>query len=278
MFNLIEALALLAAPLWTALLGRHLMDLYERSGLAGDNYRGKAVSPALGPALLLGFLPAAGAALWSGGASAGAAALLFLFTGFAFFGLWDDLISDVTSGFRGHFGAGKQGRLTAGLLKVITALLVGLIFTGALPFPVWRRLAALPLLLLSANGINLFDRRPGRALKVFFGGAILIIVVARPPEAAAQLLLPLMAAALALAPLDLGAGAMLGDCGANLLGVALGAAAVLYLPLSFQGALLLFWAAVHLFCEYFSLSRVIEDIPLLRRLDGLGRFWEGLLQ
>lgn len=276
MFDYAEALALLAAPLWTAAIGRRLIKFYDRGGMVKLNYRGKAISPALGPALLLGYLPGAAAAVWSGRDPAMAMAMLFLLTGFAFLGLWDDLISDTTSGFRGHFGAGRQGRLTAGLLKVITALLVGFLFAGVLPFPPWRRLAALPLLLLSANGINLFDRRPGRALKIFFSGAVLIIFLARTPASAAQLLLPLMAGALAIAPLDLDASGMIGDCGANLLGVALGIGAVLYLPLPIQAALLLFWAGVHLFCEYYSLSQVIESNPFLRRLDCLGRFRENL--
>lgn len=274
MFGYTEALALLATPLWTAAFGRRLVDFYNRSGMAKVNYRGKAVSPALGPALLLGYLPGAAAAVWSGGDPAPVMALLFLLTGFAFLGLWDDLLNDTASGFKGHFGAGRRGRLTAGLLKVITALLVGIPFAGTLPFPPWRRLTALLLILLNANGLNLFDRRPGRALKIFFAGAVPIIFLARPPAAAVQLLLPLMAGALAVAPLDLEASGMLGDCGANLLGAALGIAAVLYLPLPLQAALLLFWFGVHLFCEYFSLSRLIESSPFLSRLDYLGRFRE----
>lgn len=268
------ALALLATPLWTLVIGRRLIDFYERSNRAVPNFSGRAVPAALGPALLLGYLPAAGAAAWSGTGNAAPVSTTFLFTGFAFFGLWDDLIADTASGFRGHFGAGRRGRLTSGLLKVITALLIGFFFVGTLPFPAWRRLAALPLLLFSANGINLFDRRPGRALKVFFCGALLTIFLARPAGAAAQLLLPLMAAALALAPLDLGAGGMLGDCGANLLGAALGAGAVLYLPLHLQAALLFFWGGVNLICEFLSLSRVIERSRLLSSLDRLGRFRE----
>lgn len=265
-----------AAALWTAALARGLIALYSGSGMAGSNYRGRAVPAALGPALLLGYLPWAAAAAWGGpgGGSGPAAALPLLLTGFAFLGLWDDLMSDTTSGFRGHFGAGRQGRLTGGLLKVLTALPVALIFAAALPFPPWRRLAALPLLLLSANGINLFDRRPGRALKIFFAGAAAAIFLALSPADAARLLLPLMAGALAVAPFDLGARGMLGDCGSNMLGASLGAAAVLYLSLPLQAALLLFWLGIHIFSEYSSISRLIEERPLLRRLDFLGRLQE----
>ncbi|NLA10684.1 MAG: hypothetical protein GX883_00975, partial [Firmicutes bacterium] len=253
--------------------GRLLGELYHRAGAVRTNYRGKAIAAALGPALLLGYLSGAAAALWIGGEGP-PLPVLFLWTGFAFLGLWDDLIAEQISGFKGHFGAALQGRLTAGFLKAVTALLVGLIFTAALPLTPQRRLAALLLVLLSANGLNLFDRRPGRALKVFFPGALLIIFLAFSPAGAATLLLPLLVGALAVAPLDLGAKAMLGDCGANLLGAALGAAAVLYLAPGFQAALLLFWAALHLFSEYRSLSGVVEGSSFLRFLDYLGRFRE----
>ncbi len=267
-------LLLPATALWTSVMARGLINLYTGGRMAGMNYRGRTVPAALGPALLLGFLPGAAVAAWSGGGPVRTAPLLFLLTGFAFLGLWDDLMSDTTSGFRGHFGAGRQGRLTGGLLKVLTALPVAFIFAATLPFSPWRRLGALPLLLLSANGINLFDRRPGRALKIFFAGAGATIFLALSPAAAARLLLPLMAGALAVAPYDLEASGMLGDCGANMLGVILGAAAVLYLPPAVQAALLLFWVGIHLFSECSSLSRLIEGTPLLHRLDCLGRFRE----
>lgn len=265
---------LLVAPLWSTVIGRQLIEFYHRAGVVKSNYRGKMVSAALGPALLLGYLPGAAAVLWIDPAAAPPFSILFLWIGFAFLGLWDDLITEKTSGFKGHFGAARQGKLTAGFLKVITAVLVGLLFAGSLPFSPGHRLLALLLLLLSANGLNLFDRRPGRALKIFFPGAALIIFLARSPDAAAQLLIPLMVGALAIAPLDLEASAMLGDCGANLLGAALGIAAVLYLSPALQAAFLFFWSGVHLFCEYYSLSRVIENSSVLRRLDYLGRFRE----
>ena len=278
-----SAAALFLPPflsLLSAAAARALIPFYECGGMVKANYLGRAVPAALGPALLLGYLAAAAAAAWSG-AAPGAAPMapdrIFLLTSFAFFGLWDDLIADEMSGFRGHFGAAKRGRITGGLLKILTALLVGLIFTGPLPFPAWRRLASLLLLLLSANGINLFDRRPGRALKIFFLLAPLIILLSRSPDAAAAFLLPLMGGALAIAPFDLEGRGMLGDCGANMLGAALGTAALLYLPILYQTALLLFWIGIHIFSEYRSLSLLIEGNPLLRRLDGLGRFREKLL-
>lgn len=267
------AIALLLTPLGSAAIGRCIIDFYHRLGASRPNYRGKPLPAALGPALLLGYLSGAAAAQWLGGA-APPFAVLFLWAGFAFLGLWDDLISEEIRGFKGHFGALCRGRLTAGFLKAFMALLISLLFAGSLPLPPGRRLAATLLILLSANALNLFDRRPGRALKVFFFGALLVIFLARTPGPAALLLLPLLIGALAVAPLDLAAAAMLGDCGANLLGAALGVGAVLHLPASHRAPLLMILVALHLFCEFSSLSKVIEKSAILRRLDHLGRFRE----
>ena len=165
-----DALILLVAPIWAFWIGRRLIEFYGVRGAVKANYRGKKISPALGPALLLGYLPVAAVSIWTGGEvilwlSAGTVAL-----GVSLFGLWDDLIEDRTSGFKGHFGAGLRGKMTSGLLKVITAVPVAAIFTGSLPLPPLQRLTALLLILLSANGLNLLDRRPGRSIKAFFFG------------------------------------------------------------------------------------------------------------
>ncbi len=271
-----EVVTVLAAPLAAYCFGIHLIDFYRKRGAVKTNYRGVETAPALGPALLLSYLVAAAAALWLGGEPFVWISWTMVLLGFSLLGLWDDLFEDDTSGFRGHFGAGWRGGLTAGLLKVVTAGLVALIFTATLEQPLPRQALAFFVILLSANGINLMDRRPGRALKVFFISGALFIFLARPPAAAAQLLLPLMAAALAAAYFDLSAEGMLGDCGANLLGAALGITAVLFLPLSAQLILLAAWAGVHLLSEKISLSNLIEESSLLRYLDGLGRSREKL--
>ena len=88
------------------------------------------------------------------------------------------------------------------------------------------------------------------------------------------MLLPLLAAVLAVAPLDLNARAMLGDSGANLLGAALGAVAVLHLSFPAQIALLFLWCGVNILSEFISISALIEKSGWLRYLDLLGRTGE----
>lgn len=266
-----EALLLLLAPLGTYWAGRRLIIFYKARQAVKPNYRGKSVAPALGPALLLSHLMVAAANLWLGNDMAPWIPLTLLLLGSSFYGLWDDFMEESVSGFAGHLGAGLKGNLSAGLLKVITAVPVAFLFTGTLPLPLPLRVVAVLAVLFSANGINLLDRRPGRALKIFFLVGLLLIFAAKSALEAARMLLPLMAAAVALAPLDLLAEGMLGDCGANLLGAALGAAAALSLE---PPALLLFaaaWGALNIVSERVSLSAVIDKNRLLSFLDALGR-------
>ena len=68
-----------------------------------------------------------------------------------------------------------------------------------------------------ANLINLFDLRPGRAIKVAVASGTLIGAGGSRNGGGARVAAPL-AAALALLPEDLDERALLGDCGANALG------------------------------------------------------------
>lgn len=271
---MISGVAALLAPLWTLWLARALARLYTEQNFTRPNYRGAPVAPVLGPALVLGYLPALAAAA-AGGPPLVPLAVTVLLLGTAFYGLWDDLLGGEERGFRGHLGALRRGRVTAGQLKIAMAVLAALIFSVVLPLGLPAGVLAFLLVLLSANGLNLLDRRPGRALKVFFAGTLPLAFLA-PREELWVLLVPLLATALALGPLDLGARGMLGDCGSNLLGAALGAGAVLALPAGGQALLLGGWIILHLYAEVGSISDLVERYRLLKLLDMLGRWREKL--
>ena len=99
-----EALLFLTMP-WTWLIGRKLIDLYRERGILKCNYRGKAIAPALGPALLVGYLPAlALAGALESDRMPRIMAVTTVLLGAALFGLWDDLLTDPVSGFKGHLG------------------------------------------------------------------------------------------------------------------------------------------------------------------------------
>lgn len=168
------------------------------------NYRGGHPSLLAGPAVTVAAAVAAPAP----------AAVLTLACGGL--GLYDDLAGDSHArGLRGHLAALRERRVTTGMVK-----LVGLVTAAALTsFAERRRLrdAVVDTLLVAgtANLVNLFDLRPGRALKV--------VVLAGVPLATRNAAAAAGAgAALAVLPADLAEDAMIGDCGANALGALLG--------------------------------------------------------
>jgi UDP-GlcNAc:undecaprenyl-phosphate GlcNAc-1-phosphate transferase len=231
------------------------------------NHRGEALTLLEGPAIAAGAVTAALAA----GPVLGtrhAAALALAGSGAAAFGCYDDLAeSSSRKGLRGHIGALAHGEVTAGAVKLGGVGATGLasaILVGGDPADVAINAA---LIAGGANLLNLFDLRPGRAIKVAAASSALI--EAGAPGIAPALAAPL-GAALALLGEDLGERAMLGDAGANALGAMLGAAAC-ELPRPARIALLTGIVALTGASEKISFTKVIERTPPLRWLDMLGR-------
>jgi UDP-GlcNAc:undecaprenyl-phosphate/decaprenyl-phosphate GlcNAc-1-phosphate transferase len=191
------------------------------------------------------------------------------------FGVLDDLAgSGKRRGLKGHLGALAHGEVTTGTVKLAglaaTGLAGGLLLGG-------RRSDALinaGLIAGGANLLNLFDLRPGRAVKVAALSAGLIAAGgAGGPDRSAGLaaVAAPLGAGLALLPEDLAERAMLGDAGANALGAMLGAAAAGSLPRPARVGLLAGIVALTVASEKISFTKVIEATPTLRRLDLLGR-------
>ncbi len=191
------------------------------------NHRGEAVTLLEGPAVALGATLAS--ALAPGLPPRGRAALLAAGAGAAAFGGYDDLAgSGDRRGFRGHLGALAGGEVTTGAVKIGGIGATGVVaaaLIGGRPADV---IINAGLTAGGANLLNLFDLRPGRALKVALAGSGLIAGTGGPD--AARAIAGPAGAALALLPDDLGERAMLGDAGANALGAMLGAAAAASLP------------------------------------------------
>ncbi|HSA51654.1 MAG TPA: hypothetical protein VLH10_16285 [Yinghuangia sp.] len=228
------------------------------------NHRGEAVTLVEGPAAAVGSALAAATAPGVPAAHRAAAALATL--GAAGFGTYDDMLGATDKrGFKGHVGALAHGEVTSGMVKVLGIGASGLA-AGALmrDKPVDKLLAGV-VIAGSANVVNLFDLRPGRAAKVaVLAGAPSVLRGSRLAAA------PVGAAA-ALMPEDLGEKAMLGDAGANALGAALGVAAVAGASrrgLVVRAAVL---AALTLASEKVSFTKVIAETPALHKIDMLGR-------
>jgi UDP-GlcNAc:undecaprenyl-phosphate/decaprenyl-phosphate GlcNAc-1-phosphate transferase len=236
------------------------------------NHRGEQLTLLEGPATAAG--AAVAAAITPGLTGRQRAALTAAGLGSAAFGCYDDLAgSGDRRGFRGHLGALANGEVTSGAVKIVGIGGTGLtaaVLLGGSPVDVVINTG---LTAGGANLLNLFDLRPGRAIKVALAGGALLAagVPGRARGTTRRVIAAPAGAALALLPEDLGERAMLGDAGANALGGMLGAAAAAGLPRTARVVLLAGIAGLTAASEVVSFTKVIERTPPLRWLDMLGR-------
>ena len=188
-----------------------------------------------------------------------------------FAGLIDDAIGDTrVKGLRGHLAAlFARGVVTTGLFKAAAVAAASLWAAGALADSFAQGAVMFGVMLLSANGVNLLDVRPARALKAFFALGVLLFAAA--PEEAPAWLVPPAVGALLVFRHDRKAQAMLGDMGANPLGFCLGFAACRALPWWGLAIWLTLAAGLHWTAERRSITRLIEENRWLAWLDRLGR-------
>jgi UDP-GlcNAc:undecaprenyl-phosphate GlcNAc-1-phosphate transferase len=236
------------------------------------NHRGDELTLLEGPAAAAA---AAGAALVTPGlATRPRVALAAAGLGAAAFGCYDDLAgSGDRRGFRGHLGALARGEVTSGAVKIGGIGAAGLAAAALLGGPAVDVVINTGLTAGGANLLNLFDLRPGRAIKVALAGSAALVAGTRGTSGgtASRCAAAPAGAALALLPEDLGERAMLGDAGANALGAMLGAAAAASLSRPARVAVLAGIAGLTAASEVVSFTKVIERTPPLRWVDMLGR-------
>ncbi|HKH22398.1 MAG TPA: hypothetical protein VKA88_02160, partial [Solirubrobacterales bacterium] len=126
------------------------------------------------------------------------------------------------------------------------------------------------VLTLAAHAGNLLDTRPGRAEKGFALAAGLACGAASSfaPLDPIALLVPPVAAASSLTLRERG---MLGDSGASLIGGMAGICLATALEGAATWVALAGLIAISLYGEFRSISAAVERVPLLHRLDSLGR-------
>lgn len=240
------------------------------------NHRGEPISLLSGPALALGLLPGVGLRIKSplGLTPRHALGHVVAITGSGIFGLIDDLAerpNDAAKGLKGHLGQLRNGRLTTGALKVFGIGASATVAACALTDRCDSRTGYLAdlavntvLIAGTANLFNLFDLRPGRALKAGVIASTLVITKAPATTGA------VLGVSTVLAGADLAERDMLGDCGANALGAAIGCSAIAAQRgtrvLTAIGVVALTMAS-----ERVSFSEVIANSRILRRIDGIGR-------
>jgi glucosyl-3-phosphoglycerate synthase len=159
-------------------------------------------------------------------------------------GALDDAFSGPERGWRAHLESGR----TTGVLKLLGIPLVGALAT--------RSVSGGLLVGLSANALNLFDTKPGRALKAF--------LVTAPGSNFAPV-------AILLLPYDLREKSMLGDAGSNALGAVVGLNSVDRFHGRARWAVIAALAGLNLLGERRSLGALIERTPGLAWFDRLGR-------
>jgi hypothetical protein len=231
------------------------------------NHRGEPVTLLEGPAFAAGAVTAVAVA--PGVPARMRLAAVFAGTAAGALGAYDDLAGSGDSrGFKGHLSALARGEVTTGAVKILGIGAAGLV-AAALAGTRGRTTATDVLIngalvAGTANLLNLFDLRPGRAIKVAavagLPGTLSGSAVAAAP----------FGAALALLPEDLGERAMLGDAGANALGALLGVSAA-RLPRTVRIGLLAGVTALNAASEVVSFTKVIQATPALRWADQLGR-------
>ena len=236
------------------------------------NYAGRPVTLLGGPALAVSATVTA--VLGAPAGTRSAAALVGAVSGLV--GGYDDLAGARPEqardkGLAGHLRAVREGRVSAGAVKVAgigAAAAAAAVLTRGRP----RRgglvdgVLTTGLVAGTANLLNLLDLRPGRAAKA---GALAAAATLGGP--AGSLVAGPLGATVAVLPADLAEQVMLGDCGANALGALLGLRLAAMPGRGRRAGALAVITGLTLASERVSFTRVIEATPGLRELDRLGR-------
>ncbi len=259
-------------------------QLMQVPALDRPNHRGRVITNGIGTlAVFAVVLVEAGRSLFGafgvGDASSGGTRLLVLFAcmGFGFLGLFDDVFgTQADSGFRGHLGALAHGRVTTGTVKIVGGCALAVVLVRASPIGSAAGVSGATvvadalLVALAANLSNLFDRAPGRAIKIgLLAWAPIALLARNDPVGVA--IAPVIGAFTGLLADDLRERLMIGDAGSNVIGAVLGLAIVLECSSSTRAIVLVVLAAFTLTSEFVSFSRVIDRVTVLRMLDRLGR-------
>jgi UDP-N-acetylmuramyl pentapeptide phosphotransferase/UDP-N-acetylglucosamine-1-phosphate transferase len=247
---------------------------------ARENHRGLSIPTAVGLIIPLAVLASETALQtaesldWEPNAVTDAprAAVLILALGLGLLGLLDDLAgAGESGGFSGHLRALRHGRFTTGSLKLFGGAAVAIVAVqGPRASSLGRVLLDAALIALSANVANLFDRAPGRTLKVSLLAFVALAAATGAPAELLGVAVAVGAGAGLLWP-DLREEMMLGDVGANVLGGVIGLGVVIATAPTTRTLVLLGVLALNLASEGVSFSKVIDRVAPLRVLDRAGR-------
>ena len=260
------------------LIGTYLLipmfkKLLVESNVIRPNYKGEMIPVSMGivflPMLIINGIIVA---FFTVDAISLLCLFLFIFGMMAMFfaGIIDDTIGNRdVSGLKGHFKSLFKGKLTTGGFKALFGGFVGLIISVSISKDLVDIIVNTLIIALSTNLMNLFDLRPGRAIKVYL--VIMITIFCTLTGYIKILPLLILPNVLAYFNFDLKAKAMMGDTGSNVLGISIGILMAFGYTLYVRIGWLVFLVLIHLLTEEFSLTKIIEKNKVLNFIDRLGR-------
>ena len=173
-------------------------------------------------------------------------------------------------GLAGHFQALKRGELTTGAVKVAaigsSAAGYALVHCERYDRGFYDWVIDSIIVAGSANIANLFDLRPGRALKACVACSLVASTGRVSPRSFGATLGTIAGSA----PTDLAGKTMLGDVGANALGLQVGMLAIVPSSRTFRTGMAALTLGVIAAGEVLSFSKFIESSKVLSALDELG--------
>jgi UDP-GlcNAc:undecaprenyl-phosphate GlcNAc-1-phosphate transferase len=207
-------------------------------------------------------------------------------------GMLDDITNEKeVKGLISHFKyAIRHFELTAGSLKAIILTLGSIWLAREVEPATYRWLTGAAIIALFTNFVNLLDLRPGRAIKMSSLVFVLVLTsILWVPQSDGALssenfVFPswfenipavlkwaalLFGCLIAYAPHDFRGNMMLGDTGANMIGMIQGFLVVQTASYPTQIGVLVLLLVIHVFAERYSLSKTIEAIPFLKVVDRL---------
>lgn len=197
---------------------------------------------------------------------------IFLLLSMGFAGVIDDLTGDIRiKGLINHVRSTLKNNMTTGFLKALIGFMAACIISLRTTGSFVELIVNVLIITLYANTINLFDMRPGRAVKVFLAMAIILLFSAEGRLAEALPLIILILTVFIYISYDLREICMLGDTGANILGITLGYFSSLFLSFNTKLILLAILVFLNIISEKLSITEFINNNRILSFLDSLGR-------
>lgn len=253
----------------TLYLKPRFIELLLSKGMVCKNYSGNTIVIGGGLILLIpciiGIIP-----MWKIAGIENVILYIMLLFSVVLIGYLDDSLGDKNiKGFRGHIKSIFNKKLSTGIIKMVLGALIGFIIAFTYYSRPRDMFINTILFSLCVNIINLLDLRPGRGIKGFLALTLTASLWSKLQDI--WILIPIFGAIVAYLPDELQERYMLGDTGSNLLGGLMGMYMIKAASLQTKYSFLLIFVLLHIIAEFWSFSKIIEFIPLLRRLDTFGQ-------